>query len=96
MMLGLIYFFAFILIWFITELTVFGIEGKTDFSYSYILDPTSYLSSLSDITDYVVGLTQLIIHIQHQRKERFCQSGACHSCTDACALFEDFSILGSS
>ena len=69
MMLGFIfYFFAFILIWFITELTKL-IEGKTDFHTLYLYSLLiSLLCSVLFIM-YVAGfIAQLIIHIQHQKE----------------------------
>ena len=87
MMLGLIfYFFAFILIWFITELTKL-IEGKTDFHTLYVY---SLLISLA-------CSVLLIIHIQHQ-KERTLLPVWCMltAVLMLVPLFEDFSILGSS
>ena len=91
MILGLIfYFFAFILIWFITELAKL-IEGKTDFH-------TLYLVCSVLLIMYVAGfIAQLIIHIQHQ-KERTLLPVWCMltAVLMLVPLFEDFSILGSS
>ena len=97
MMLGLIfYFFAFILIWFITELEKL-IEGKTDFHTLYLYSLLiSLLCSVLFIM-YVAGfIAQLIIHIQHQ-KERTLLPVWCMltAVLMLVPLFEDFSILGS-
>lgn len=69
MMLGLMfYFFAFILIWFITELTKL-IEGKTDFHAIYLYSLLISLACSVLLIMYVAGLiAQLIIHIQHQKE----------------------------
>ena len=69
MMLGLIfYFFAFILIWFITELEKM-IEGKTDFHTLYFYSLLISLACSILLIMYVAGLiAQLIIHIQHQKE----------------------------
>ena len=69
MMLGLMfYFFAFILIWFITELTKL-IEGKTDFHALYLYSLLISLACSVLLIMYVAGLiAQLIIHIQHQKE----------------------------
>ena len=98
MMLGLIfYFFAFILIWFITELTKL-IEGKTDFHTLYLYSLLISLACSVLLIMYVAGLiAQLIIHIQHQ-KERTLLPVWCMitAVLMLVPLFEDFSILGSS
>ena len=69
MMLGLMfYFFAFILIWFITELTKL-IEGKTDFHTLYFYSLLISLVCSILLIMYVAGfIAQLIIHIQHQKE----------------------------
>ena len=69
MMLGLMfYFFAFILIWFITELTKL-IEGKTDFHALYLYSLLISLACSILLIMYVAGfIAQLIIHIQHQKE----------------------------
>ena len=90
MMLGLLfYFFAFILIWFITEL-----DFHTLYLYSLLI---SLVCSVLLIM-YVAGfIAQLIIHIQHQ-KERTLLPVWCMltAVLMLVPLFEDFSILGSS
>ena len=69
MMLGLLfYFFAFILIWFITELAKL-IEGKTDFHTLYFYSLLISLACSILLIMYVAGfIAQLIIHIQHQKE----------------------------
>ena len=69
MMLGLIfYFFAFILIWFITELTKM-IEGKKEFHNLYLYSLLISLVCSVLLIMYVAGfIAQLIIHIQHQKE----------------------------
>lgn len=69
MMLGLLfYFFAFILIWFITELAKL-IEGKTDFHTLYLYSLLISLVCSVLLIMYVAGfIAQLIIHIQHQKE----------------------------
>ena len=69
MILGLIfYFFAFILIWFITELAKL-IEGKTDFHALYLYSLLISLACSVLLIMYVAGLiAQLIIHIQHPKE----------------------------
>ena len=90
MMLGLLfYFFAFILIWFITEL-----DFHTLYLYSLLI---SLVCSVLLIM-YVAGfIAQLIIHIQHQ-KERTLLPVWCMltAVLMLVPLFEDFSILSSS
>ena len=98
MMLGLLfYFFAFILIWFITELAKL-IEGKTDFHTLYFYSLLISLACSILLIMYVAGfIAQLIIHIQHQ-KERTLLPVWCMltAVLMLVPLFEDFSILGSS
>ena len=98
MMLGLLfYFFAFILIWFITELAKL-IEGKTDFHTLYLYSLLISLACSILLIMYVAGfIAQLIIHIQHQ-KERTLLPVWCMltAVLMLVPLFEDFSILGSS
>ena len=69
MMLGLLfYFFAFILIWFITELAKL-IEGKTDFHTLYLYSLLISLVCSVLLIMYIAGfIAQLIIHIQHQKE----------------------------
>ena len=92
MMLGLIfYFFAFILIWFITELAKL-IEGKTDFHTPISLF-TSYLSSLFGITDYVRrGFYSSADYPYTASKGKNAFAGLVHAygCTDACAPIRRF------
>ena len=93
MMLGLIfYFFAFILIWFITELEKL-IEGKTDrLSYPISLF-TSYLSSLFGITDYVRrGSYSSTDYPYTASKGKNASASLVHaySCTDARATIRRF------
>ena len=59
---------------------------------------TSYLYLCSVLfIMYVAGfIAQLIIHIQHQRKERFASLRMLTAVLMLVPLFEDFSILGSS
>ena len=72
-----ILFFAFILIWFITELAKL-IEGKTDFHTLYLYSLLISLVCSVLLIMYVAGfIAQLIIHIQHQKEGRFCRSGVC-------------------
>ena len=98
MMLGLLfYFFAFILIWFITELAKL-IEGKTDFHTLYLYSLLISLVCSVLLIMYFAGfIAQLIIHIQHQ-KERTLLPVWCMltAVLMLVPLFEDFSILGSS
>ena len=98
MMLGLIfYFFAFILIWFITELAKAD-RRKDGLSYPISLF-TSYLFSLFGITDYVrrgFYSSTDYPYTASKGKDAFAGLVYAYGCTDACALFEDFSILGSS
>ena len=93
MMLGLMfYFFAFILIWFITELAKL-IEGKTDrLSYPIFLF-TSYLSSLFDITDYVrrgFYSSADYPYTASKGKDAFAGLVYAYGCTDACAPIRRF------
>ena len=93
----LFYFFAFILIWFITELAKL-IEGKTDFHTLYLYSLLISLVCSVLLIMYVAGfIAQLIIHIQHQ-KERTLLPVWCMltAVLMLVPLFEDFSILGSS
>ena len=93
MMLGLLfYFFAFILIWFITELEKL-IEGKTDrLSYPISLF-TSYLSSLFGIIDYVrCGFYSSADYPYTASKGKNASASLVHaySCTDARATIRRF------
>ena len=92
MMLGLLfYFFAFILIWFITELTKL-IEGKTVLSYPISLF-TSYLSSLFGITDYVRRGSYSSTDYPYtasKGKDAFASLVYDYGCTDACAPIRRF------
>ena len=94
MMLGLLfYFFAFILIWFITELAKL-IEGKTDFHTLYFYSLLiSLVCSILLIMYFAGFIAQLIIHIQHQ-KERTLLPVWCMltAVLMLVPLFEDFSI----
>ena len=95
MMLGLIfYFFAFILIWFITELEKM-IQGKIDFHTLSLF--TSYLSTVFSTIHYVCSWFHSSTDIQHQ-KERTLLPVWCMltAVLMLVPLFEDFSILGSS
>ena len=91
MMLGLIfYFFAFILIWFITELAKL-IEGRRTFiPYIFI---TSYLSSLFGITDYVrrgFYSSADYPYTASKGKDAFTGLVYAYGCTDACAPIRRF------
>ena len=97
MTLGLIfYFFAFILIWFITELAEM-IQGKMDFHTLYFYSLLiSLLCSVLFIM-YVAGfIAQLIIHLCHQREKTllpvWCMLTAVLVLVP---VFEEFSLLGS-
>ena len=89
MMLGLLfYFFAFILIWFITELAKL-IEGL---SYPISLF-TSYLSSLFGITDYVhrgFYSSADYPYTASKGKDAFAGLVYAYGCTDACAPIRRF------
>ena len=91
MMLGLLfYFFAFILIWFITELAKL-IEGKTDFHTIFLF--TSYLASLFDITDYVrrgFYSSTDYPYTASKGKNAFAGLVYAYGCTDACAPIRRF------
>lgn len=92
MMLGLIfYFFAFILIWFITELAKL-IEGKTDFHTLYLYSLLISLVCSVLLIMYVAGfIAQLIIHIQQSKgKDAFTGLVYAYGCTDACAPIRRF------
>ena len=71
---------------------------KDGLSYPIFLF-TSYLSSLFDITDYVrrgFYSSADYTYTASKGKDAFAGLVYAYGCTDACALFEDFSILGSS
>lgn len=97
MMLGLLfYFFAFILIWFLTELAKL-IEGKTDFHTLYLYSLLISLVCSVLLIMYVAGfIAQLIIHIQHQ-KERTLLPVWCMltAVLMLVPVFGEFSLLGS-
>ena len=97
MMLGLLfYFFAFILIWFLTELAKL-IEGKTDFHTLYLYSLLISLACSVLLIMYVAGfIAQLIIHIQHQ-KERTLLPVWCMltAVLMLVPVFGEFSLLGS-
>ncbi|MFR2572547.1 MAG: hypothetical protein ACLS9T_05745 [Streptococcus salivarius] len=92
MMLGLLfYFFAFILIWFITELDKDD-RRKDRLSYPIFLF-TSYLSSLFGITDYVRRGSYSSTDYPYtasKGKNAFAGLVYAYGCTDACAPIRRF------
>lgn len=87
MMLGLIfYFFAFILIWFITELTKL-IEGKTDFHTLYLY---SLLISLACSVLLIMYSSTDYPYTESKGKNSFASLVHAYSCTEACATIRRF------
>ena len=92
MMLGLIfYFFAFILIWFITELAKL-IEGKTDFHTLYLYSLLISLVCSVLLIMYVAGFIAQsdYPYTASKGKDAFAGLVYAYGCTDACAPIRRF------